>query len=111
MRKTTVVKSVITALALTIFGTSAGAESQLSQRLRQLAQRSTQQPTEPPTRPTTQGPEVGAGKWCCSECRETPPIKCTGCVTKVGVCGDKDKPIVLDCPGPTTDNGGTVMCF
>lgn len=55
---------------------------------------------------------VFAGKWCCNTCRETPPVKCTGCQVKTGVCGG-DRPIVLDCPGPTTSDmtTGTVTCF
>jgi hypothetical protein len=50
------------------------------------------------------------GTWCCISCGETAPVKCTGCKIKTGACAD-ETPIVLDCPGPTTDSSGTVTCF
>ena len=50
---------------------------------------------------------VYAGKWCCAQCSDAPPLKCTGCQTKEGAC-PLNAPTTLDCPGlynPNADNG------
>lgn len=61
---------------------------------------------------------VYAGKWCCAQCSDAPPVKCTGCQTKAGAC-PLNAPTTLDCPGLTTrtlitgggELGETVTCF
>jgi hypothetical protein len=61
---------------------------------------------------------VYAGKWCCAQCSDAPPVKCTGCQTKAGAC-PLNAPTTLDCPGLTTQTlitgggelGESVTCF
>jgi hypothetical protein len=61
---------------------------------------------------------VYAGKWCCAQCSDAAPVKCTGCQTKTDACPPK-APTTLDCPGHTTrtlitgggELGETVICF
>jgi hypothetical protein len=61
---------------------------------------------------------VYAEKWCCAQCSDAPPLKCTGCQAKEDACPLK-APITLDCPGLTTrtlitgggEVGESVTCF
>jgi hypothetical protein len=61
---------------------------------------------------------VYGGKWCCAQCSDAPPLKCTGCQTKAGAC-PANAPTTLNCPGRTTQTvitgggelGETVTCF
>jgi hypothetical protein len=36
--------------------------------------------------------------WCCAQCSDAAPLKCTGCETKEGDC-PVNRPTTLDCPG------------
>ncbi|SRR6266404_5053461 len=61
---------------------------------------------------------LGRGTWCCKSCSgggTAGPLKCTGCTAATGSCSavnpGADVPILVDCPGTTTDQGGIVTCF
>jgi hypothetical protein len=58
---------------------------------------------------------VYAGRWCCKQCSDATPLKCTGCQlkpqTEPGAC-PSDAPTILYCPGRTTQTlitGGGVL--
>ena len=65
---------------------------------------------------------VHAGKWCCVQCSDATPVKCTGCQFKpkegTGAC-PPNAPTTLNCPGRTTQTlitggdtlGETVTCY
>ena len=61
---------------------------------------------------------VYSEEWCCAQCSDTTPLKCTGCETKEGAC-PLNRPTTLDCPGRTTrtlitgggEVGQSVTCF
>jgi len=55
---------------------------------------------------------LGRGTWCCRSCSgggAAGPLKCTSCkAASAAGCGVHSEPILVDCPGTTTDQGGTV---
>jgi hypothetical protein len=60
------------------------------------------------------------GTWCCKSCSSgSGPLKCSGCSSVPagsgqGSCptgGDPPRPILVDCPGTTTYDGGTATCY
>ena len=62
---------------------------------------------------------LGRGTWCCKSCSgggPAGPLKCTSCkAAPAGGCSPvnpgADEPILVDCPGTTTTEGGTVTCY
>lgn len=62
---------------------------------------------------------LGRGTWCCKSCSgggAGGPLKCASCkAAPAGGCSPvnpgADEPILVDCPGTTTQQGGTVTCF